>query len=130
MHTKSNLTTRDYQRLTRVHPGIITVLEYASCITPVPFMVVEGLRTLETQKRYVAEGKSKTMNSKHLPQKDGYSHAVDLCGIVKATSFTVPVLRAIADVVKDAANKLDVAIVWGGDWKSFRDMPHFELLRA
>jgi peptidoglycan LD-endopeptidase CwlK len=31
--------------------------------------------------------------------------------------------------MKQAAEELDVAIVWGGDWKSFPDGPHFELDR-
>jgi peptidoglycan L-alanyl-D-glutamate endopeptidase CwlK len=29
--------------------------------------------------------------------------------------------------MKTAAAELGVAIVWGGDWKSFKDGPHFEL---
>jgi peptidoglycan L-alanyl-D-glutamate endopeptidase CwlK len=29
--------------------------------------------------------------------------------------------------VKAAAKKLGIRITWGGDWKSFKDGPHFEL---
>jgi peptidoglycan L-alanyl-D-glutamate endopeptidase CwlK len=29
--------------------------------------------------------------------------------------------------MKVAARELSVAIVWGGDWKTFPDGPHFEL---
>jgi peptidoglycan L-alanyl-D-glutamate endopeptidase CwlK len=32
--------------------------------------------------------------------------------------------------MKQAATDLNVPIVWGGDWKSFRDGPHFELNRS
>lgn len=35
------------------------------------------------KKNLVAAGKSQTMNSKHLPQADGYSHAVDLVAYIK-----------------------------------------------
>lgn len=31
--------------------------------------------------------------------------------------------------MKAAAKELGVLIVWGGDWTSFRDGPHFELDR-
>ena len=29
--------------------------------------------------------------------------------------------------MKKAADMLDTPIVWGGDWKTFKDYPHFEL---
>lgn len=40
--------------------------------------VANGGRTLDEQKADVAKGLSKTMNSMHLIQKDGYFHAVDI----------------------------------------------------
>jgi peptidoglycan L-alanyl-D-glutamate endopeptidase CwlK len=36
----------------------------------------------------------------------------------------------LAAAVKGAAQKLGVAITWGGDWPSFPDGPHFELDRG
>jgi peptidoglycan L-alanyl-D-glutamate endopeptidase CwlK len=33
----------------------------------------------------------------------------------------------LSQVIKDAAEDLGVRITWGGDWKSFIDMPHYEL---
>jgi peptidoglycan L-alanyl-D-glutamate endopeptidase CwlK len=32
--------------------------------------------------------------------------------------------------MKAAAAEEGVALVWGGDWKTFRDGPHFELSRT
>ncbi|WP_295608673.1 M15 family metallopeptidase [uncultured Lamprocystis sp.] len=29
--------------------------------------------------------------------------------------------------MKQAAKDLSLPLVWGGDWKSFKDGPHFEL---
>jgi peptidoglycan L-alanyl-D-glutamate endopeptidase CwlK len=37
--------------------------------------------------------------------------------------------ETMAEAMKDAAEELDISIVWGGDWKSFYDAPHFELDR-
>ena len=74
------LSNRSLERLNGVHPDLVAVVKLAITLTAVDFMVVEGLRDLETQKRYVAEGKSQTLKSKHLRQPDGFGHAVDLCG--------------------------------------------------
>ena len=30
-------------------------------------------------------------------------------------------------IIKDAAKKLGISIQWGGDWKKFKDLPHWEL---
>jgi len=40
-----------------------------------------------------------------------------------------PLYGQIAAAMKAAAKAEDVRIVWGGDWPSFRDGPHFELDR-
>ena len=36
--------------------------------------------------------------------------------------------KELADVFKQKAKELNINIVWGGDWKSFKDCPHFELI--
>ena len=41
-------------------------------------IVHNALRTAEQQKELVAKGRSKTMNSKHLPGKDGLARAADV----------------------------------------------------
>ena len=35
----------------------------------------------------------------------------------------------MANAMQTAADELDISIVWGGDWKTFYDAPHFELDR-
>jgi peptidoglycan L-alanyl-D-glutamate endopeptidase CwlK len=40
-----------------------------------------------------------------------------------------PLYHPMADAMKKAANELNVKIVWGGDWRNFKDGPHFELDR-
>ena len=64
------------------------------------------------------------MNSRHLT-----GHAVDVAAWVDGVRWDWPLYDAIAVAVKQAAKELDVAIVWGGDWATFRDGPHFELDR-
>ena len=39
----------------------------------------------------------------------------------------MPLYEKIAFAVKKAAYELKTPIEWGGDWKSFKDGPHFQL---
>lgn len=64
--------------LNGVHPKLVQTVERAIVLTAQDFTVNEGLRTRERQKRLVAQGFSKTMDSQHIPQADGLGHAVDL----------------------------------------------------
>lgn len=120
-----NLSTRSRDRLKGVHPDLVKVIELAITKTPVDFMVTEGLRTVERQKTLVAKGASKTMNSRHIT-----GHAVDIVPIIDGkVRYDWPLYHKIAPIIKDCAKQLGVAIVWGGDWRTFKDGPHFELDR-
>ena len=88
-----------------------------------PFNVSEGLRTEEQQREYVKQGKSKTMKSKHLTGKavDLYPLSMDR-KLVDWSRF-----QELADLMFQVASDQGVAIVWGGNWKTFVDKCHFEL---
>lgn len=118
---------RSLNNLRGIHPDLRRVMDRALQISPLDFIVIEGLRTPERQRQLVASGASKTLNSRHLT-----GHAVDLLpiGYDGKAAFDWPLYHKLAPAVKQAANELGVRIVWGGDWKSFRDGPHFELDRA
>lgn len=119
------LSTRSRERMKGVHPALVGVVERAIALTPVDFMVTEGLRTLELQAELVRAGASRTLNSRHLS-----GHAVDLAALVDgAVRWDWPLYPRIAGAMKAAAAERGVALVWGGDWKSLRDGPHFELDR-
>ena len=72
------LSTRSKNKLKGVHPNMVAVVERAIELTKVDFGVTYGVRSLAEQEKLVASGRSQTMKSKHLKQKDGYSHAVDV----------------------------------------------------
>jgi peptidoglycan LD-endopeptidase CwlK len=117
------LSPRSLSRLTGVHPALVAVVGRAIQITKVDFGVTEGLRTRARQKSLVAAGASQTMNSKHL-----VGRAVDLVAMVDGLPrWDWPLYYKIADAMKIAAAELETPIQWGGDWKSFKDGPHFEL---
>lgn len=121
---------RSEQNLHGVHPDLVAVVRKALALTSVDFMVTEGVRTPERQRELVKRGASQTMNSLHLPQADGYAHAVDLAAWVGGVRWDWPLYHKIAEAMKLAAAELGIPIEWGGDWTSFKDGPHFQLPRG
>ena len=128
----ASLLPRDHERLQGVHPHLVRVVIEAR--KAAPFIVLEGLRSRERQAKLVALGASRTMNSRHLT-----GHAVDLGywlddgdGVPEngEIRWDWPLYAQLASAMKGAAQKLDVAITWGGDWPGFPDGPHFELDRG
>jgi peptidoglycan L-alanyl-D-glutamate endopeptidase CwlK len=108
-----------------VHPDLVRVVERAIEITTVDFTVLEGLRLPERQKALVEAGASQTLNSRHIT-----GHAVDLGAWVgDEVRWDWPLYHKIAAAMKEAAMQEGVSIVWGGDWRTFKDGPHFELDR-
>lgn len=120
-----NFGSRSRANLVGVHPDLVKVAKRAIKITEVDFTVTEGVRTKERQAALVAAGASTTMNSRHLT-----GHAIDVAALIGAEiRWDWPLYSKIAKAMKQAASELDIAIKWGGDWKSFKDGPHFELDR-
>ena len=119
------LSSRSLARLEGVHPDLIRVVKRAIEITPVDFGITEGLRTKERQRQLVAQGASRTMNSRHLT-----GHAVDVVAYIGSeVRWDWPLYPRIAKAFRQAAAELKVPIEWGGDWPKLRDGPHFELSR-
>ena len=146
------LSTRSQERLMGIEPELKEVVYEAIKVTKIDFGVIEGLRTEEKQKQLVESGASQTMKSKHLEGR-----AVDLMAYIGGRgSWELNVYDEIADAMKEAAVKVDVAVRWGAAWtvtdirewegnmedamnsyidtrrsqgrRPFIDAPHFELM--
>ena len=146
------LSTKSQERLIGVEPELKEVVYEAIKVTKIDFGVIEGLRTEEKQKQLVESGASQTMKSKHLEGR-----AVDLMAYIGGRgSWELNVYDEIADAMKEAAIKVDVAVRWGAAWtvtdirewkgtmeeamnsyidtrrnegrRPFIDAPHFELM--
>lgn len=127
--------TTSRQRLKGVHPGLIAIAEDVVEMYDITVLHLGGMRTHDVQKQLVKEGSSKTLNSKHLPQEDGYSHALDIAPYPidwdNSDRFFF-----MAGLVMMAAKKRGVKIRWGHDWdqdmdfddQKLNDSPHFELV--
>jgi len=106
------LSKRSLSRLEGVNPKMVAIVKRAIELTTVDFGVTEGMRSLETQRKYVAAGKSQTMNSKHLT-----GDAVDVVAYVgSAVSWELNLYDDIADAFKAAAIELETPILWGAAW--------------
>jgi hypothetical protein len=107
-----------------VNSDLMKVVKRAQEISEVKFHVHEGLRTLERQKEMVERGWSKTMNSKHLTGR-----AVDIRadGDPAVGDLDAKKYAKINDAISRASKEAGVPVQWGGDWKGFKDIPHFQL---
>lgn len=146
------LGQRSLKNLQGVHPDLVRVVHATILETPVDFTVIEGVRTLERQKKLVASGASQTLASRHL---GGF--AVDLAAYVGGRiDWSLGLYYQIAATVQNVSKALAVPIRWGGCWlrldttdkspdelvaeyvasrraagkKAFIDAPHFELPEA
>jgi len=119
------LSTRSRVRLVGIHPALTAVVEAAILRSPVDFMITEGLRTATRQAALVKAGASRTLRSRHLT-----GHAVDVAALIEGqVRWDWPLYGKIAQAFKAAAADLKTPLIWGGDWKTLRDGPHFELDR-
>lgn len=128
----------DESKLTGVHPDLVRVVLRAAEDCPQPFVVFEGVRTVKREMQLIAQGKSALRNPyrcRHVPTVDKahpelgpLSHAVDLVPRVNGKPvWSWPHIYPIARAMKAAAQAEHVTIEWGGDWKTFKDGPHYQL---
>ncbi len=131
-----------------VHPKLVQIANVA--VSGWDCQVTGGQRSLAMQQLYVARGASKTMDSKHLKQADGYSHAID----INPFPYDWDKIQKGYDAIKRATGGMEIAefyafagfvdgIAWalgtnlrsGYDWntnrqfedQTFLDLPHHEL---
>ena len=125
------LNTASIAKLKGVHPDLVRVVlrcarDWKDAGTA--FIVTCGVRTMAEQKVLVAKGASKTLRSRHIPAANGYSHAVDLAATIAGqVRWDWPLYDRLAKAMKAAAKAEKVTVEWGGDWKTFKDGPHYQL---
>lgn len=146
------LSDASIEKMKGVHPKLIELMKKAISNSPYDFKIVQGLRTAEYQNELYQQGRTKpgkivtkldgyNKKSNHQAKADGYGHAVDIavCGhydqngnYVKYTTdaemFDNKKLVEISRHVKAVAKEMGMEIVWGGDWKTLYDTPHYELV--
>jgi len=125
------LDAQSLKALEGVHPDMERVVLRAAALSPIPFRVTEGRRTLARQRELVRTGMSKTLNSRHLT-----GHAVDIVPMVDVTGdgrvtgedmWHHAQLVKLSPYIKQAFKAEGVPYDWGGDWRNAWDKPHWQL---
>ena len=128
------MDSRSLRNLSGVHTDLALVIQKAfesiASDSHITFKVTEGVRTMQRQKELYAAKKTKTLKTRHITENNEceQSCAVDVVAIVDGqVSWDFIHYLTLSKYIKAAAEVLHVPIVWGGDWKSFKDGPHFQL---
>jgi peptidoglycan L-alanyl-D-glutamate endopeptidase CwlK len=111
------------QRLESCHIDLQRVVKLAAERTKLA--VTCGYRNEVDQRAAYANGFSKAQYP-NSPHNQKPSRAADLVPLPVDYSDLAAFDR-LAVVVKQAAADLGIRIVWGGDFRSFKDRPHYEL---
>jgi len=126
------LNAASLSKLKKVNKDLANIVmraAYLAAANDPGFIVTCGIRDMKEQKRLVAIGASKTLRSRHLPgAKTGLSHAVDLAATVGGkVRWDWPLYAKLNSLMMQAAKELGTPLEWGGDWKTFKDGPHWQL---
>lgn len=137
-------------QLATVESELRRVVMRARSWSKVPFEVSQGARTIEQQRQYFKEGKSKVNPDAYSTPEELYKAAKHVVGpgapLSRAVDLFTPgqdggsydaqALAYLAGIMDAAATSLGVKIRWGGDFDrdgiimekgTFIDGPHFEL---
>lgn len=117
--TLYKLSQTSLDKLKPVHRNLAECVKLAIKYSLVDFGVNQGARTIEEQRTAFAAGTTRTMNSKHLPDKNGVVRAVDLVAWVGGKiSWEFDYYYYIARAMDRAATVLGIAnhIRWGCVW--------------
>lgn len=127
-----NFGKRSAEERATLHPKLQQIVDAA--IKHEDFSIIQGVRHVEEQEELFRQGKTTTMKSKHLPDKNGKSRAMDIMKYPikwddSARNYMfVGFIRGIA---ASLGIKIRVGADWDGDYtakdQSFHDLPHIEL---
>lgn len=126
----AKFSQRSLNNLKGIHPKMVKLMSEAIKDTPIDFVITEGVRTAARQNELFKKGKSQRdgikKKSEHQIKSDGFGYAVDLYPLPMQFKDMKPYI-IISQHIKAKAEKLGIKIVYGGDWKTFKDYPHYEL---
>ncbi len=118
------------KRMDGVNARLVDVAEFALELSPIDFGIPElgGLRNADEQLLLFFNGKSQLDGTKKRSNHQS-GKALDVFAYVDGkASWDENHLTTVAAAMLEAASQLGVKLSWGGHWKNFRDMPHFEVM--
>ncbi len=142
------LSNRSKERINGIRPILKVIIEKAISATDCPedFGIPQygGLRTTQDQQELYAKGRTdfethsrpvtyvdgiKKKSNHQAKEGNDYGDAFDVyiyCHKTKRASWNFDRLTKLARHIIKIAALNGVKLSWGGDWKSFKDYPHFE----
>jgi peptidoglycan LD-endopeptidase CwlK len=129
------------ERISKLHPSVreeLTkiILECDAALTgKAKVRVTQGLRTFEEQKQMYAIGRTKAgkkvTNAKEGQSIHNYGFAVDICMIIAGKEASWDTTKdwdndKVADWYECVKIFAKNGWEWGGNWKKFKDLPHFD----
>lgn len=140
MLTLDLVKSKSAKRLIGLHPVVRQATERLieqSFARGVPIVIVQGLRTIEEQNELYAQGRTKP-GQRVTNAKGGYSF--HNFGVAIDFALLLPDGKSVSwDMKRDGNSNREadwqevakigksLGFAWGGDWKSFKDYPHFEM---
>lgn len=115
----------------KVHPDIRRLMIEAIKTSPIDFTILETVRDVKTQLLYLEKGTTKTLKSRHIPS----SNASGLCEAIDIAPYpidwkNIDRFKKLSEHIKKTANKMGIKITYGGNWKTLKDYPHYELTKG
>ena len=124
------------KKLQYLHPNLQKFFRELIKISPHDFSITQGVRTAEEQNKLYQQGRTVPgkivtncdgykIKSNHQTKDDGLGHAGDIAVLVNnKITWEEKYYKEVAMSARILMQKYNVE--WGGDWKSFKDLPHFE----
>lgn len=140
-----NVEKRNQQFIDKLHPKIRDAVKYALIIINDPSklgsgrsraVITFGLRTFAEQQALYDQGRSKpgqiVTNAKPGQSFHNYGLAIDIALWVddKVMSWDTKAdfnQNNVADWMEVVGVMKNAGLDWGGDWRTFKDLPHFQL---
>tara|TARA_B110000211_G_C13766690_1_gene415683 strand:+ start:108 stop:503 length:396 start_codon:yes stop_codon:yes gene_type:complete len=128
------LGRKSLENLKGVNPILIEILERALEISSfrkdgVDFTIINtaGIRTPQEQNRLFREGVSNADGYKKI-SKHQTGDALDVVPYVNGgASWDEKELLKVAVCMLQASKELGYNLKWGGFWRTFKDLPHYQL---
>lgn len=120
------------KRLALVHPRLAAAVRAMAAeleTEGIVIEVVQGLRTWEEQDALYAKGRTapgpKVTNAKGGSSYHNFGLAADVCPFIKGKPWWDAPRKTWAHIGRAAKR---AGLEWGGDWTTFIDLPHVQLV--
>lgn len=137
------------KKLEGVHKDLVKVMKLAITNSPYDFKISNGVRTSAEQYALYCQGRTVltdkkgnklkkvtncdgiTKKSNHQVKADGFGYAIDIALLnpnnpKEVIWNDIAMYTKVANHILKIAKEQGVNLEWGGNWKDFKDYPHFE----